>query len=314
MGKTNLLFLPVAAALLFLLLSAPGCTSPKKLQRENPAVSFYNVGHRGARGSMPENTIPAFQKGIEAGANTLEFDVHITKDQKVVIYHDGSFTPSYTTKPDGSEITEAERKQFTFYQMNYADIRQFIIGEKDYPAFPDQQRIRSYAPLLSEMIDSIELFTAVNRYAPVIYLLEVKSDARSDGFEQPAPEEYMAIMMRVLKPYLKALKGRLIIQSFDMRPLKVLHRTHPDIPLGFLTGDKNKTVGENIEAMGFIPAFYNPHFSLVTPAFLSDCRERKMKVLPWTVEKETEMKALIDMGVNGIITDYPERVTEIMAR
>lgn len=295
----------------FFLLQA--CNTPKQVSSGDiSTVSFYNVGHRGARGLMPENTIPSFKKAIEVGANTIEFDVHITKDHKVVIYHDASFTPSYTTKPDGSDITNAERKQYTFYQMNYADIRKFIIGEKEYPAFPEQKRLKSYAPLLSEMIDSIELFTKHDHYPSVIYLLEIKSGANSDGFEQPAPEEYMKIMMGVLKPYLKTLKGRLIIQSFDMRPLQVLRRTHPDIPLGFLTGDKNKTIAQNIEALGFVPEYYNPHFSLVTPRFIKECHEKNMKVLPWTVEKVEEMQTLKEMGVDGIISDYPDRVEKLM--
>lgn len=292
-----------------------GCSPSRKIVAHNTSsVSFYNVGHRGTRGLMPENTIPSFTKAIEVGANTIEFDVHITKDHKVVIYHDGSFTPSYTTKPDGSEISDEERKQYTFYQMNYADIRKFIIGEKDYPAFPEQQRLKTYAPLLSEMIDSVENFTKANHYPSVIYLLEIKSAASSDGFEQPDPKTYMSIMMNVLKPYLNRIKGRLIIQSFDMRPLQVLHKTHPQIPLGYLTGDKNKTVAENIEGMGFTPAFYNPHFSLVTPTFLKECHDRKMKVLPWTVEKTDEMQALKNMGVDGIISDYPDRVEETEIR
>lgn len=290
-----------------------GCLSTKKSTSGNASpVSFYNVGHRGARGIMPENTIPAFEKGIEVGANTIEFDVHITKDHKVVIYHDASFTPSYTTKPDGTDISNDERKQYTFYQMNYADIRKFIIGEKEYPAYPEQERLKTYAPLLSEMIDSIENFTRRNHYPPVVYLLEIKSGAKTDGTEQPAPEAYMRIMMNVLKPYLNKIKGRLIIQSFDMRPLQVLHRTHPSIPLGYLTGDKSKSVAENIETMGFVPAFYNPYFSLVNPDFLKECNTRGMKVLPWTVNDASEMKKLKAMGVDGIITDYPGKVTELM--
>lgn len=297
---------------LILLISAVlfSCASLKKATTEKN--NFYEVGHRGTRGLVPENTIPSLEKAIEVGANTIEFDVHITKDHKVVVYHDGSFNPAYTTMPDGTDIPKAERKKYTFYQMNYADIRRFIIGEKEYPAYPDQIRIKSYAPLLSEMIDSIEAFTKANHYPPVIYLLEIKSNAKTDGFEQPAPKEYMKIMMDVLAPYLDDIKGRLIIQSFDMRPLQVLHKTHPDIPLGYLTG--SGTVAQRLEKMGFVPAFYNPHYSLVNPKFLKVCHDKGMSVLPWTVNKKERMEKLIDMGVDGIITDYPNRLEAVIGK
>ncbi|MBX6381035.1 MAG: hypothetical protein IRZ01_10210 [Thermoflavifilum aggregans] len=160
--KKKLLVLSFLTVLLISFQGLPGCTSSRKLVANEPSVQFYNVGHRGTRGLMPENTIPSFKRAIEVGANTIEFDVHITKDNKVVICHDAS----YTTKPDGSDISDAERKQYTFYQMNYADIRKFIIGEKYYPAFPDQWRMKTYAPLLSEMIDSVESFTKSNNYSP----------------------------------------------------------------------------------------------------------------------------------------------------
>jgi glycerophosphoryl diester phosphodiesterase len=101
--------------------------------------SFLQIGHRGTRGLMPENTIPAMIKAIQVGANTIEVDVHITKDGKVVIYHDDSFNPEYTLMPDGSEITQQDRKKFTFYQMDYASIRRFIIGSKKYSAFPQRK-------------------------------------------------------------------------------------------------------------------------------------------------------------------------------
>jgi glycerophosphoryl diester phosphodiesterase len=301
----------IRTAVAFLALGAMlgGCAASRHSVDMPKNVSFYNVGHRGTRGLMPENTIPAFEKGIEVGANTIEFDVHITKDNKVVVYHDDSFTPSYTTMPDGSDIPQADRKKYTFFQMNYPDIRKFIIGKKYYPAFPHQHLQATYAPLLSEMIDSVESFTAREQYRPVIYLLEVKSSAQSDGFAQPDPEMFMKTMMAVLKPYLKSLRGRLIIQSFDARPLKIIHRDYPRIPIGFLTGDGH--LDTHITQLGFTPAYYNPQFGAITPELLKACHEKGVKVLPWTVEDVKDMRRLKAMGVDGIITDYPDRVRDL---
>ncbi|MEO8109356.1 MAG: glycerophosphodiester phosphodiesterase family protein [Ginsengibacter sp.] len=269
----------------------------------NKLPDFFKIGHRGTRGLMPENTIPAMVKGIEAGANTIEMDVHITKDRQVIVYHDESFNPEYTTMPDGTDISKEQRKQFTFYQMNYSDIKPFIIGKKNYPAFPQQQHFAAYTPLLSELIDSVEAYTSANHLPAVYYLIEIKSNEKTDGFEQPAPEEYMKIVMAVLKP--KNLGHRLFLQSFDVRPLQVLHREYPEIKLGFLTGDKKATFDENLNKLGFTPAFYNPAYKLVTPELVRRCHEKNIMIEPWTVETIEEMKSLKAMNVDGIITDYP---------
>ena len=270
---------------------------------KNGFPNFFKVGHRGTRGLMPENTIPAMTKGIEAGANTIEMDVHITKDGKVLVYHDESFNPEYTSMPDGSDIPAAQRKQYTFYQMNYAQIKPFIIGKKDYPAYPQQQRLPTYTPLLSELIDSVEAYTKAHKLPGVYYLIEIKSNAKTDGVEQPVPEEYIKILMPVLTP--KRLGSRLFLQSFDMRPLQVLHHKYPDIKLGFLTGDQKASFENNLDQLGFLPAFYNPSFNLVTPELVQKCHAKKLKIEPWTVNTLDEMKKQKSMGVDGIITDYP---------
>lgn len=285
-------------------LAITSCTSSRKVataKRSYP--DFFKVGHRGTRGLMPENTIPAMEKGIAVGANTIELDVHITKDGQVMVYHDASFNPEYTTMPNGSDIPKDQRKQYTFYQMTYAQIRPFIIGMKDYPAFPQQQRLSSYAPLLSELIDSVEAYTKAHNIPAVYYLIEIKSSEKTDGFEQPAPEEYIQKLMAVLKT--KDLGSRLFLQSFDMRPLQVLHREYPDIKLGFLTGDKNVSFEENLNKLGFTPMFYNPNYNLVTPELIQKCHAKNIMIEPWTVNTIEEMRKLKNMGVDGIITDYP---------
>ncbi|MFB6456336.1 glycerophosphodiester phosphodiesterase family protein [Chitinophaga sp. Hz27] len=273
---------------------------------QDPKV--FKVGHRGTRGLMPENTIPAMYKGLEVGANTVEFDIHITKDGKVVVYHDASFTPSYTTKPDGSDIPAAERAKYTFYQMDYKDIRPFIIGEKAYPQFPEQQHMKSYAPLLGEMIDSVEAYTKKHKLPAPYYLLEIKSSEKTDGTEQPAPEEFITQMMKVKQ--LGKLGNRLYVQSFDMRPLQVMHRRYPNIKLGFLTGDKKASFEDNMKNLGFTPFFYNPSYDLVTAELVEKCHAQKMVIVPWTVQEAAKMLELRKLGVDGIISDYPNRFAE----
>jgi len=265
--------------------------------------AFFKVGHRGTRGLMPENTIPAMEKGIEVGANTVELDIHISRDGQVMVYHDESFNPDYTSMPDGSEIPKEQRKKYTFYQMNYAEIRKFIIGRKEYPAYPQQQRKDCYAPLLGEMIDSVEAFTKARKLPRVYWLVEIKSNAKTDGFDQPAPEEFINMLMPVLDA--RHLGSRLIVQSFDMRPLQVIHRLRPDVKLGFLTDDKYAGFEENINKLGFVPAFYNPNYHLVTAELVKQCHDKKILVEPWTVNTAEVVQQMKALGVDGIISDYP---------
>lgn len=276
---------------------------------EKVPLPFFKIGHRGTRGLMPENTIPAMKKAIELGVNTLEMDIHITKDGKVMVYHDNSVNPEYTLMPDGTDIPPQERKKYTFYQMDYAYIRSFIIGTKKYAAFPQQEQMASYAPLLSELIDSTENFTKINKLKDVNYLIEIKSDPQTDGFEQPAPTEVVNKLMQVLAP--KKLGKRLIIQSFDMRPLKVLHQKYPKVLLGFLTGDHQATIEENLANLGFKPLFYNPYMELVNEELVNKCHEKGMYVAPWTVNEIKDMQRIKALKVDGIITDYPNLFSEL---
>ncbi len=298
----------LAAGVLLAATGLNACKSTKPMTAQQQLPTFYKVGHRGTRGLMPENTVPSMIKAIETGANTIEFDVHITKDGQVVVYHDASFNPAYTTMPDGSEIPAASRSEYTFYKMDYSRIREFVIGEKAYPEFPQQQRIKSYAPLLSEMIDSVEAYTQSHKLPGVVYLLEIKSSAKTDGSEQPVPEEYIDKLMAVKN--LLPLGKRLIVQSFDPRPLQVLHRRYPDMTLGFLTYDKAVKPAEQLALLGFTPQFYNPFYQFTTPELLSLCHSKKIQVVPWTVQEATEMKKLKEMGADGIISDYPVRFAE----
>lgn len=268
---------------------------------------FFVIAHRGARGAVPENSIPAMKRAIDQGANTVELDVHISKDNQVVVYHDASLNPDYTTAANGEEIPKEKRKDYTLYKMNYEEIRKFDIGSKYYATFPQQQKIVTYAPLLSELIDSVEAYTKEKKVPPVYYLVEIKSNEKTDGVEQPAPEEYMSILMEVLNK--KGLGKRLLIQSFDMRPLKVLHEKFPGLSLGFLTSDKTKTFAENLSLLGFTPFFYNPNQLLVTDQLIKECHSKNIKITPWTVNEETDIKRLKSMGVDGIISDYPDRIT-----
>ncbi|MFD2147027.1 glycerophosphodiester phosphodiesterase family protein [Mucilaginibacter antarcticus] len=276
---------------------------PQKWLLKKDISIIFKIGHRGTRGLMPENTIPAMEVGLAEGANTVEIDVHITKDGKVIVYHDESFNPDYTLMPDGGPIPVGDRKKYTFYQNNYDVLRSFDIGTKPYPAYPKQKRTKTYAPLMGELVDAVDAYTKANKMAPAYFLIEVKSAEKTDGIDQPAPEEFMKIVMAELDT--KKLGSRLIMQSFDMRPLQVLHRTHPNVALGYLTSDKTTTFEGDIAKLGFNPTFYNPTYKLVTADMVKKCHDKGILITPWTVNTVADMKAVKALGVDGIITDYP---------
>lgn len=270
--------------------------------------SFDTEAHRGGRGLMPENTIPAMLNGVRTGVRTLELDTHITADGKVVVSHDGYMNSLIMQKPDGSDIPKAEEKQYILYKMNYADIRQFIEGVKDYPAFPQQQKIKTYKPLLSDLIDSVETYVKTHHLKPVHYNIETKSSAAGDNVENPVPAEFVKLLMDVIKQ--KKVTKRVIIQSFDPRTLQVLHQQMPRVKTAFLiqAGDYDGS----IKTLGFKPTILSPEQKIVTADMVNTAHKNHVQVIPWTVNDEDKMKALIDLKVDGMISDYPDRLVKLI--
>lgn len=278
-------------------------------QQQRPAVNeafpvFFKEGHRGTRGLMPENTIPSMKRAIDEGANVIEVDVHVSKDKQVVVAHDPYINPVFSRMPDGSEIPEEDAKKYILYQMNYEDIRKFDVGTKEHKDFPRQQKMRTYIPLLSELIDSVEQYTAEKGLPGIIYNIEVKSKPDQDGYYQPEPAELIKLVMDVVSQ--KNIGTRFYVQSFDIRQIQEVHKNYPHVSTGFLTSDKKATLEENLEAIGFLPTIYSPNYKMATPELVKKCQELGMKFIPWTVNTSEEIQQLVDMGVDGIITDYPD--------
>ena len=265
--------------------------------------AFYKEGHRGTRGLMPENTIPSMKKAIEDGANVIEVDIQISQDKKVLVAHDPYINRQFSFLPDGGEIPEQDAHKYLLYQMPYDSIRKFDVGSKEHPGFPDQKKIRTYIPLLGELIDSVEQFTADKGFSPVIYNIEIKSAPEKDGVYQPAPSELIGLVMEIVNA--RDIDNRFYLQSFDIRQIQEVHRRYPRVATGFLTGNREATFEENLKNIGFTPQIYSPHYKLATRELVEKCHAAGMKFIPWTVNTLEEMKALKVLGVDGIITDYP---------
>lgn len=271
-------------------------------------VKFDVQGHRGARGIMPENTIEAMIKGLELGATTLEMDVVISKDKKAVVSQEPYFNHEYSLTPAGKEILFKDEKKHNIYQMDYAEVRKYDVGNKIHPRFPGQQKIKAYKPLLEELIDSVENYVKVNKLAKPDYNIETKLIRKGDGEFQPSPEEYVEIIMAIVKQ--KKLEKRVIIQSFDIRTLQYLHQKYPKMRTS-LGIDEKEDFENNIKDLGFKPTIYSPYSVLVGKSLVDKCHAAGIKIIPWTVNSVKDIKYLMNLGVDGIITDYPNLMGQL---
>jgi len=170
---------------------------------------FDTEAHRGGRGLMPENTIPAMLNGLSLGVTTLEMDAVITKDKQVILSHEPFFNHEITTRPDGGFIEEKEERKYNIYTMSYAETQQYDVGMKAHPRFRQQQKVAAAKPLLSRVIDSAEAFAIKTHRALPFYNIETKTQALTDNIYHPAPDEFVQLLMQVITE--KKVAGRVII-------------------------------------------------------------------------------------------------------
>lgn len=269
------------------------------------AASFDKQGHRGCRGLMPENTIPAMIKALDLGVTTLEMDIAITKDKQPILSHDPWFARDITTKPDGTFMGEREERKFVLYWMSYEQVKTFDVGMKPHPRFPNQLKIKVAKPLLADVIDSCEKHAATSGRTPPNYNIETKTDPELDGVFHPLPKEFVDLLLAVIIE--KQIQDRVIIQSFDFRTLQYVHQLYPNIRTAMLIEASDKrTLEEQISALGFVPSIYSPDYSLVNERLIAQCHKRQIKIIPWTVNDKETIRRLKAIGVDGIITDYPD--------
>lgn len=275
---------------------------------DNSSQTFDLQGHRGARGLMPENTIPGFLKAVDLGVHTVELDVVVTADDHILVSHEPWFHHDISTKPDGTPVTEEEEKELNIYEMTSEETRRFDVGMRAHPQFPDQEKMNVSKPLLEEAIRAVENYTDGQELAPVRYNIEMKSNPEYYGVFVPQPEEFARLLNTLLMGLDEEfeLEERIIIQSFDLNALIEFREVNPDVKLAMLVSD-HRSIEHIVDTLGFTPDIWSPNYQLVTPELVSEAHEHGMKVIPWTVNTTEEMQRLIDLGVDGIITDYPDR-------
>ena len=266
------------------------------------AQKFDLQGNRGARGIMPENTVTGMLRAVELGVTTLTMNAVISKDKKVVLSQEPYFNHEFSTQPNGKPITLKNQKTFNIYKMDYAEVKKFDVGQKIHARFPYQQKYPAYKPLLEETIVAVENYVKTNKLAKPEYSIETKTIPNGDNEFQPEPGEFVELIMEVVNRY--KLSKRVTIQSIDRRTLQYLHEHYPKVKTSLMVDEKVDFV-QNIEDLGFKPTVYSPTSALVGKGLIDRCHQAGVKIIPWTVNTVKDMKDLIDLGVDGVVTDYP---------
>jgi glycerophosphoryl diester phosphodiesterase len=261
-------------------------------------------GHRGCRGLYPENTIQAMLKAIDLGVSTLELDVVITKDKQVILSHEPFMSAEISTNPVGKFITAAQEKTYNIYQLDYAAVQTWDVGLKPHPRFPQQEKTPAKKPLLTDVIDAVEAYIRMHNLPSVQYNIETKSDPEGDDSYHPKPAEFVNLVLAVIQR--KGIAPRTIIQSFDVRTIQLVHKQYPQLKTAFLLENTSaKKLNTQLKTLGFIPTIFSPAYQFVDQKLVDNCHKKGMQVIVWTVNTLPEMQKMLDLGVDGIISDYP---------
>ena len=278
------------------------------LQAQLYLPKFDVQGHRGARGLMPENTIPAFLMALDSGVTTLELDLAITKDRQVVVSHEPWMNAAICLTPEGIAIPPKEDRKHNIFQMTYEQVKAYDCGSKGNDRFPEQQKMKVAKPLLRDVVLAVEKHIKNRTRYEVDYNIEIKSQPEGDDKFHPKPGEFSDLVYQLLDQYLPL--DRVVIQSFDFRVLKYWHEKYPQVRLAALV-ENNQDVDRTIDKLGFKPSVFSPNYQQLAQADVQRCKQLGIRVIPWTVNETKDMQTLKAWGVDGLITDYPNRARQL---
>lgn len=302
---------------------------------------FDAEAHRGGRDARPENTLFAFAYALELGVTTLEMDMQMTKDGRIVISHDPFMNPSLAKGPDGRYVKAGKHDIRT---MTLAEIRQFDLGEMN-PAAGDYYEDHGKTQLAcpgAKMPTLEEVFALARDYGDdkVLFNLETKTypdPTLPAAKNSPDPAVFVNKAYKIIKKY--RLEERVMLQSFDWRTLQVMKKLDPAITLIALACDQTARgcgrlrgrpgasgaspwlAGLDIDTFkgNYVPAAkaagadaVSPYWEELSHKLVCEAHALGMKVVPWTVNQRDKMSMLIDMGVDGLITDKPWLLRELL--
>jgi glycerophosphoryl diester phosphodiesterase len=294
-----------------------------------PVDSFDLQGHRGARGLLPENTLAAFAKALEIGVTTLETDLAVTKDGVLVLSHDPVLNPNIVRGPDGAWLTPPAPaiRSLMLAELERFDVGRIKPGSRYAEAFSLQQPVDgARIPTLASLFELV-----AKSGKPVRFNIETKLSPDKPG-ETPDAETFARLVVEATRA--AGLEARVTIQSFDWRTLIAAKRLAPEIETVCLT--EANTLKDRTERgvrrpspwlAGLDPAdhrstvrlaaatgcgTWSPYFRELDAAAVAEAHVLGLKVVPWTVNDPADLLRVIDMGVDGLITDYPDRGREAL--
>jgi glycerophosphoryl diester phosphodiesterase len=298
-------------------------------------------GHRGARGLAPENTLPAFEKALALGVDTLELDVGVTRDGVVVVGHDPALNPDITRGPEGQWLAAKGPAihALTFEELSRYDVGRLKPGSGYAARYPAQVAVDG-----TRMPRLADVFELVRRSGKekVRFNIETKLSPLAPTETLPPEAFARALIAEIRKA---GLQSRSTIQSFDWRTLQVVQREAPEIPTAYLTAQQRWldnvctgpaantpatppaqcaespwTAGFHLRDHGSVPRLvkaaggrtWSPSYTDLDEARLAEAKSLGLKVIVWTVNDPIQIKRMIDLGVDGIISDFPDRVVQLL--
>lgn len=257
-------------------------------------------GHRGARAMRPENTLPAFEYAIEVGADVLELDVSITKDDRIIVGHDQRLSPELCLGPNGEKLSDPGP---AIRSLTLAELQKYDCGSLPHPRFPQQQRIpKAKMPALEEVFALVK-----NAKRPVRLNIETKSVPGLPDLSPP-PDRFASLVVQAIKA--SGLLDRSVLQSFDHRTLLAAKKLEPKLVTAALISDNFVDHVAVAKAIG--ASIISPDKQWITREAVDALHAAKIRVVPWTANTREEWAALIEMGVDGIITDDPKALLEYL--
>ncbi len=299
--------------LIVLALIVAKCTTPQyktALNDKNPSptlpkANFDWQGHRGCRGLLPENSIPAFLKALELGVTTLELDLAVSSDNQLIVSHEPWLNHDICSKSDGSIITKEEAETQLIWKMTAAEVQKCDCGSRGNPRFKEQKAMRTVKPTLRQVVEAVRKQADFLRIPVPMFNIEIKSQPDFDNKRTPSVSAFAKLVFDEIH----ALKIAKIscIQSFDTRALEEIHKLDKNQTTALLI-ENQAGLATNLKRLTFKPTIYSPYYLLIAQSTVDSCHKQNIKMIPWTVNDTAAMRQLIMIGVDGIITDYPDRV------